>query len=244
MKKAVILLVVALFANVSVSQNSTESGALIGAALASSQSPEEGVKTINAIVNNEEFHQISVVSQTIIWLDRCKIYLKIYKDPNLSTKYPDALDKANESLKCVNKLHDNNPYNSDIKTLLGDFYCEEDNVLYDGDKAIRYYKEVVEIHPRNLEANKKVFNLYLALSNKKIVLANEITGFSKREIELQSALFQESKDYLRDGLPYGEMIFDYQPDIEICQVLMQIYDRLGMLDKMKAMHEKLIELQQ
>ncbi|MBR0540574.1 MAG: hypothetical protein IJK36_10185, partial [Bacteroidales bacterium] len=77
--------------------------------------------------------------------------------------------------------------------------------------------------------------LYINLSNKKKAEANEITGFSKKEIERYNNLVKEAEDIMRTGLPYAEEAYRAQPSDDLKHVLKTMYVQLKMMDEAKAL---------
>ena len=65
--------------------------------------------------------------------------------------------------------------------------------------------------------------------------ANDITGFSKKEIDRYNALIKEAEDYLRTGLPYAEEAYRAQPSDDLKHVLKTMYVQLKMMDEAKAL---------
>ena len=114
--------------------------------------------------------------------------------------------------------------------------------IFDPEKAIQYYNQALEVNPEFYDADYNLAALYVNLSNKKMAEANEITGFSKKEIERYNALVKEGDEYLQQGMPYAERAFNAQPSPELGQVLKSIYVRLKMMEEAKNLEERLKEL--
>ena len=70
---------------------------------------------------------------------------------------------------------------------------------------------------------------------KKKAEANEITGFSKAEIQKYNGLIQEAEELLRTGLPYAKEAYDAEPSDELKHVLKSIYVQLKMMDEANAL---------
>ena len=120
--------------------------------------------------------------------------------------------------------------------ILGTFYGDESHDNYDPDKAIEYYQQTLAVDPTFYDADYNLAALYINLSNKKKVEANDITGFSKKEIERYNTLIKEAEDYLRTSLPYAENAYRAQPsDDDLRYMLKTIYIQLKMVDKAKAL---------
>ena len=76
------------------------------------------------------------------------------------------------------------------------------------------------------------------MSNRLKAQANEITGFSKAEIEQYDALIAEAEELLRTGLPYVRQAYETQPSDEVKSVLKSMYVQLKLYDEAKALDEK------
>ena len=142
----------------------------------------------------------------------------------------------------LNQLHEMDPNNASILFILGTIYGDDTHEIFDAEKAIQYYNDAIAVNPEFYDAEYNLAALYVNLSNKKNAEANEITGFSKKEIERYDALVKQGDEYLQAGLPHAERAFNAQPSAELGQVLKSIYVRLKMEDERKALEEKLKEL--
>ena len=135
----------------------------------------------------------------------------------------------------LNKLHELDPNNASILFILGTIYGNDEHDIFDPDKAVEYYTNALEVDPTFYDADYNLAALYINLSNKKKVEANDITGFSKKEIERYNALIKEAEDYLRTGLPYAEEAYRAQPSDDLKHVLKTMYVQLKMMDEAKAL---------
>lgn len=142
----------------------------------------------------------------------------------------------------LNQLHDLDPNNASILFILGTIYGDDTHAIFDSEKAIQYYNEALQVNPEFYDADYNLAALYVNLSNKKNAEANEITGFSKAEVERYNTLVKEGDDYLQAGLPHAERAFNAQPSPELGQVLKSIYVRLKMMDEAKELEQRLQEL--
>ena len=106
---------------------------------------------------------------------------------------------------------------------------------YDPDLAIENYTHAIEINPDYFDAIYNLGALYITMSNKLKAQANEITGFSKAEIEQYDALIAQAEELLRTGLPYVEQAYKAQPTDEVKSVLKTMYVQLKMFDEAKAL---------
>ncbi len=163
-------------------------------------------------------------------------------------KYPgDAgmiIEKVNLYLKQGNgeaaiadlrQLHDMDPNNASILFILGTIYGDDSHDIFDPDVAIEYYHEALNVDSTFYDADYNLAALYINLSNKKKAEANEITGFSKKEIERYNNLMKDAEDYLRTGLPYAEEAYRAQPSDDLKHVLKTMYVQLKMMDEAKAL---------
>lgn len=150
--------------------------------------------------------------------------------------------KGEEAIADLNQLHEMDPNNASILFILGTIYGDDTHEIFDADKAINYYNEALAVNPEFYDADYNLAALYVNLSNKKNAEANEITGFSKKEIERYDALVKEGNDFLEAGLPHAERAFNAQPSKELGQVLKSIYVRLKMMDEKNALEQKLQDL--
>ena len=142
----------------------------------------------------------------------------------------------------LNQLHELDPNNASILFILGTIYGDDSHEIFDADKAIKYYNDAIEVNPEFYDADYNLAALYVNLSNKKNAEANEITGFSKKEIERYNALVKEGDDFLKLGLPHAERAFNAQPSKDLGQVLKSIYVRLKMMNEAKDLEQRLQEL--
>lgn len=143
--------------------------------------------------------------------------------------------KGEEALADINKLQELDPNNPSIMFILGTIYGDEKNDIFDGQKAIEYYMKAIEINPNYYDAVYNLGAMYITLSNKLKAEANEITGFSKAEIEKYDGLVHQAEELVRTGLPYVKQAYEAQPSDDIKQVLKSMYVQLNMLEEAKAL---------
>lgn len=99
MKKLMILLAVVLTASAAMAQKMDRTNAYN---YNRNGQYDKAVESIEKCVNHEAFLGMKPKEQAQAWLYRGMIYLNIHQSPEFSAKYPDALEKAYESLdKCV-----------------------------------------------------------------------------------------------------------------------------------------------
>ena len=143
--------------------------------------------------------------------------------------------KGEEAIADLNQLHDMDPNNASILFILGTIYGDDSHDIFDADLAVEYYLEALKADPTFYDADYNLAALYINLSNKKKAEANEITGFSKKEIERYNNLMKDAEEYLRTGLPYAEEAYHAQPSDDLKHVLKTMYVQLKMMDEAKAL---------
>ena len=135
----------------------------------------------------------------------------------------------------LRQLHDMDPNNASILFILGTIYGDDSHDIFDPDMAVEYYHEALNVDSTFYDADYNLAALYINLSNKKKAEANEITGFSKKEMERYNALMKDAEEYLRTGLPYAEEAYHAQPSDDLKHVLKTMYVQLKMMNEAKAL---------
>ena len=143
--------------------------------------------------------------------------------------------KGEEALNDLNKLAELDPNNPSILFILGTIYGDDTHDIFDSEKAIDYYMQAININPEYYDAIYNLGALYITMSNKLKAEANEITGFSKAEIERYDSLVKQAEDLVRTGLPYVKQAYEAQPSDDIKHVLKSMYVQLNMLEEAKAL---------
>ena len=147
--------------------------------------------------------------------------------------------KGAEAIEDLNKLHELDPDNAQLLFVLGTIYGDENNAdVFDSDKAVKYYEDAIKIKPDYYDAIYNLGALYITMSNKLKAQANEITGFSKAEVEQYNKLIGDAEELLRTGLPYVKQAYEAQPTPEVKNVLKTMYVQLKMNDEAKALDEE------
>lgn len=99
MKKLVILLAVVLTANVMMAQKMDRTNAYN---YNRNGQFDKAIESIEKCINHEAFLGMKPKDQAQAWLYRGMIYVNVHQKPEFAAKYPDALDKAYESLtRCI-----------------------------------------------------------------------------------------------------------------------------------------------
>ena len=144
--------------------------------------------------------------------------------------------KGAEAVEDLNKLLALDPNNAQLLFVLGTIYGDENNKeVFDTDKARQYYEQALAINPDYYDATYNIGVLYTTMANKYIEQANEITGFSKAEIDQYNGLIDQANELLRTGLPYLKKAYEAQPSDDVKNVLRSIYVKLKMTDEVKAL---------
>ena len=146
--------------------------------------------------------------------------------------------KGDEALNDLNRLAELDPNNPSILFVLGTIYGDDTHAIYNPDKAIEYYTQIININPEHYDAVYNLGALYITMSNKLKAEANEITGFSKKEIERYDELVKQAEDLVRTGLPYVKQAYEAQPSDDIKHVLKSMYVQLNMMQEAKALDEE------
>ena len=146
--------------------------------------------------------------------------------------------KGAEAIEDLNKLRELDPENAQLLFVLGTIYGDENNGdVFDSDKAVKYYEDAIKIKPDYYDAIYNLGALYITMSNKLKAQANEITGFSKAEMEQYNKLVGDAEELLRTGLPYVKQAYEAQPTPEVKSVLKTMYVQLKMNEEAKALDE-------
>ena len=140
--------------------------------------------------------------------------------------------KGEEAINDLKQLNELDPNNASILFILGTIYGDENNDVYDSDKAIQYYEEAINVNPQYYDAVYNLGAMYISLSNKLKAQANDLPIEKQKEYE---ELVKQAEDLVRTGLPYVKQAYDAQPTPEVKQVLKTMYVQLKMNDEAKAL---------
>ena len=147
--------------------------------------------------------------------------------------------KGAEAIEDLSRLRELDPENAQLLFVLGTIYGDENNAdVFDSEKAVKYYEDAIKINPNYYDAIYNLGALYITMSNKLKAQANDITGFSKAEIEQYNKLIGDAEELLRTGLPYVKQAYEAQPTPEVKNVLKTMYVQLKMNEEAKALEEE------
>lgn len=105
------------------------------------------------------------------------------------------------------------------------------------DEAADMYLKAINIDPEYFDANYNLGALYYNQAAEKIMNANALPLSETAKFD---ALVAEGKALMQKALPYLEKADSIQPaDAVTLQTLKEIYTRLGMMDKLKGINERL-----
>lgn len=145
--------------------------------------------------------------------------------------------RGEEAIADLNKLQEMDPNNISILYTLGNLYGDEERGIFDADKAIEYYTQIIGLDSTFYDASYSLAALYLNLASKKNAEASNL-GMSPAEQKQYNALMKEREEYLRAGLPYAKKAYDEQPSEEMKRALRSIYVNLNMYQEAKALDEQ------
>ena len=142
--------------------------------------------------------------------------------------------KGAEAIEDLNRLKELDPNNASLLFVLGTIYGDENNDVYDSEKAIKYYEDAIKINPNYYDAVYNLGAMYITLSNKLKTQANELP---LEKVKEYNALVEQAEALLRTGLPYVKQAYEAQPSPEVKNVLKTMYVQLKMNDEAKALDE-------
>lgn len=140
-------------------------------------------------------------------------------------------DKVVDELK---DLVEKDPENYSIFFVLGTIYGDETNeAMFNVETAESYYTKAIEINPDYYDAVYNLGALYINESNKLQVIANDLP---LSETKKYDELTDQANEIIRKALPHLEKAYEMQSDNdETKQVLISVYTRFKMDDKLKAL---------
>ncbi len=105
------------------------------------------------------------------------------------------------------------------------------------EEAENYYKKAIELNPDYFDANYNLGALYV---NQAIEISKAANELPLNEEKKYKELKDQETELLRKSLPYIEKADSLQPnDQYTLRSLKDIYTRLGMMDKLKSINERL-----
>ena len=141
--------------------------------------------------------------------------------------------KGAEAIADLEKLLEGRPDDVDLMFALGAIYGDERNgEIYDADKAIQYFEEVLKINPNHYDAVYNLGVMYISKSNKLKTQANELP---LSEAKAYNELVSQAEELVRTGLPFIKQAYEAQPTPEVKKVLKTMYVQLKMNDEAKAL---------
>ena len=140
--------------------------------------------------------------------------------------------KGEEAINDLVELQKLDPNNASILFILGTIYGDENNDVYNSDKAIEYYEEAIKVNPNYYDAIYNLGAMYISLSNKLKTQANDLPLDKVKEY---NELVEQAEELVRTGLPYVKQAYEAQPSPEVKSVLRTMYVQLKMNDEAKAL---------
>ena len=166
------------------------------------------------------------------------INLGLEKDPNDASLIIEKVNvnlKAGKGEEAVNDLIELNrmdPNNVSILFILGTIYGDENNEIFNTDKAIEYYQQALQVNPNYTDAAYNLGALYIGMSNKLKAEANDLPLTEQAKYE---ELLGQAQDILKVGIPFVKQAYDAQPNDDIKRVLKSMYMDVKMYDEAKAL---------
>ena len=141
--------------------------------------------------------------------------------------------KGAEAINDLIELNTLDPNNASILFILGTIYGDENNEgVYDSEKAIDYYKQALTANPNYSDAAYNLGGLYITLSNKIKAEANDLPLSEMKKYE---ELIGKATELVEAGLPYVKQAYEAQPNDDVKKVLKSMYVDLKMFDEAKAL---------
>jgi len=138
-------------------------------------------------------------------------------------------------VRIIKEASDKNPKDSDLVYNLGVAYTKMNNEV----EATKYFKKTIEMKPDYV-------NAYINLANFKIDEQSRIfeemnsLGNSSAENKKYNELMDKKNKLLEEAIPYLETALTYKPNnLDILNLMTQIYPTLGMDDKYKETKAKI-----
>lgn len=108
----------------------------------------------------------------------------------------------------------------------------------DRERSIRFYKEALDVNPDYVNAALNLGSLYYAEAINLLYTSSQLPV--KEYAEKGEAMKQEAIGYLRDALPYFELVYEKESNNqEAIEALYNTYTRLGQIKKAETLKAKL-----
>ncbi len=144
-----------------------------------------------------------------------------------------STNEKEKAMKNLEQASEQDKTNPTIFFAVGTIYDQMGDTI----KAINAYKKAIDLKPDYFEANYNLGALYVNTAADLISKANDLPLNATKEYNI---LKKKADENLANSLPYLEKAQELHPeDTNTLVSLKEIYTRLGMLDKLKAVNEKL-----
>lgn len=142
------------------------------------------------------------------------------------------MGKTEEAIKNIDEAIEADPTNDNFIFVRGKL--KESNGDFEG--AVADYKKAIEVNPNSLDANHELGALYVNSSREIVEKMNALPLSAEKEYD---ALKSELDAMYKTALPYLERAYELDPENEeVKTVLMQLYSKVGMLDKYQELKDK------
>jgi len=180
--------------------------------------PEESVRGLAMLDTTANLSAYKTIEQYNLYIDEYNHYITITE-----------LDNAMISLNNALQINKTDPF---IFLQIGNIY----NMKGDTANAIRAYENAIRIKSDFFEPYNEIGNLYV---REAYCIIDKARYLNKNESDIQKS---GADEMMRKSLPYLEKSFDLAPEDEqiiVSQMLEEIYNILGMPEKIVSMNAKL-----
>jgi tetratricopeptide (TPR) repeat protein len=144
-----------------------------------------------------------------------------------------ATDQSEEALDVLNLAIERDKTNSTLYFAAGTIY-DKTGML---DEAADMYIQAIEIDPEYFDAN---YNLGALYYNRAAEIITKAGDLPLNAVDEYDKMLAEGNDMMKKALPYLEKADAIQPaDAITLETLKQIYTRLNMMEKLKAINERI-----